>query len=242
MLLIAFFALSNVATLFAQTPINLQAAIDSAKQNNQQIQYEKLNTLYYKEKIKTAIDIPKTALSFDYGQINSVYLDNKISISQSLKFPTVYAQQKNIAKAEWENSLTNVAVKEKDIANQVGVIYTELAYLLAKENTLKELEEIYTTFNENAQQRFKYGETNVIEKKAAASARLTIKLQLNDINLQKKNYQELFKLFLNAEKEYIPSEKKIVFSDLAQDTSKISAQPYLKSIEQQQKIIAEKIE
>ena len=82
----------------AQTRITLQGAIDMALKNNLQIKGEKQKLDYQQKIIKTAFNIPLTTILAEYGQINSIYADNRFGVSQSFNFPTVYKKQKNLKK------------------------------------------------------------------------------------------------------------------------------------------------
>ncbi|HEY0262798.1 MAG TPA: efflux RND transporter permease subunit, partial [Chitinophagales bacterium] len=92
MLSICLLLIANCS--FSQTPISLQEATDIALKNNLQVKNGKLNAEYQKKLKGTAINIPQTMISAQYGQYNSIYSDNGFNISQSLNFPTVYAKQK----------------------------------------------------------------------------------------------------------------------------------------------------
>src|SRR6185312_7111233 len=67
----------------AQTPITLQAALDTALKNNLTVRNEKLKAEYQQKLIKTAAPIPQANVTGEYGQINSSYSDNRFGISQS---------------------------------------------------------------------------------------------------------------------------------------------------------------
>lgn len=73
-----------------------------------------LNAVYQKKLIGTSYDIDNTTLNAQIGQYNSSFTDNAFSISQSFKFPTVYAKQKLVQKGIYEES-ADVALKEAQI-------------------------------------------------------------------------------------------------------------------------------
>lgn len=61
----------------SQTPIGLQAAIDTALHNNLVIKNEQLKTEYLKKNSGCCREmIPKMNVSGEFGQINSYYSDN----------------------------------------------------------------------------------------------------------------------------------------------------------------------
>ena len=73
----------------AQQALKLEAAIDTAINNNLIIKSEKLNVAYYKQLKKTAWNPDQTNITGEFGQINSIYNDTKFGLNQSFKFPTL---------------------------------------------------------------------------------------------------------------------------------------------------------
>lgn len=73
--------------------ITLQQAIDEALKNNAGIKAANYEVTYTQALRKTATDIGKTNVSLLYGQYNSIKVDNNITVSQSIPFPTVFMSQ-----------------------------------------------------------------------------------------------------------------------------------------------------
>jgi len=116
----------------AQTKITLQAAIDTALKNNLTIQNQELKTRYQQAIIKTSAFIPQTNIAFEYGQINSAYNDNRLSLSQSLNFPTVYSNQKKVYEAEWQYALLNKTLQQQDIKKSSNTNFLCIPYTKRK--------------------------------------------------------------------------------------------------------------
>jgi cobalt-zinc-cadmium resistance protein CzcA len=146
--------LVNCQFFNAQTPINLQSAIDTALKNNLTIKNEKLRSQYQQKLIKTSASIPQTNVSGEYGQINSYYTDNRIGISQSFNFPTVYSNQKKLLTEEWKTSVLNISLKEADTKKMVRQVFYTYLYLKEKEDLLLKNDSIYAKFLERANLRF----------------------------------------------------------------------------------------
>ncbi len=51
-----------------------------------------------------AVDIPKTSIDGEYGQMNSYTNDNSITVSQSFEFPSVYVNKYKLADATIKGS------------------------------------------------------------------------------------------------------------------------------------------
>lgn len=219
--------------LNAQTRISLDEAIDIAVQNNRNLKNEKLRSDYAKALIKTFnADIPHTAISMDYGQINSAYSDMKFGISQSIAFPTVYKKQKNLYTEEWKKSQLNVSLKEFELKKAVSQTYFQWVYWKEKEELLNETLQLYSNFLEKATLRLKAGENNVLEKATATNQKSTIDIQLKLVQQEIKTSQLQFQWLLNTDKEYFPEES-IKISPKALE---ISSHPLVQLLRQQKTI------
>lgn len=227
---------SSTQPVSAQTIITLNAAIDTALKNNLNLCSEKLNTEFL-EKIKnTAWDIPKTDVEFEYGQLNSIYTDNRFSVSQSIKFPTVYSNQKTVLNQEWKGGLINLKLKEKELKTEVVKVFYELLYLQQKQKLLLRTDSIFSEFLHHTNLRFTKGEANILEKTTAETQRGQINQQLLQLHQDLEIVKLKFKLLLNTTTVFIPDERDLkITSPVISDTS-IVANTYdlqlLKQLEQ----------
>ena len=224
--------------LKAQTPINLQTAINTALENNRNLKNEKLKSEYSKALIKSANDIPQTGVTFDYGQINSAYNDMKFGVSQNIAFPTVYKKQKNVYTEEWKKSLLNVALKEYELKKAVTLTFYNILYWKEKEKLLNEILKLYTDFSDKANLRLKAGESNILEKTTASSQKSAIEIQLKQLQQELAVLKIQFQWLLNTETDFIPEDSKSFANSL---NEKLADHPLLKIWEQQKNISAEQI-
>ena len=121
--------LVNIRSVSAQTPISLQAAIDTALKNNRQLKNERLKAIYQQTLIRSGAALPQATLSADIGQINSVYTDTRFSLTQLFNFPTVYSRQKDLLREEWKTAVLNAALKEAELKKHVSQVYAGLVFL-----------------------------------------------------------------------------------------------------------------
>jgi len=233
-LLLIFFIHENTN---AQTPINLQSAIDIASKNNLTVKNEKLNAEYQKKLIATSVDIPQTNITAEYGQINSFYNDSKIGIAQSISFPTVYAKQKSLQNEILKISVLNIAVKEAELIKEVSEVFYGLIYLGEKKNILLKNDSMYASFLEKANLRFAKGETNILEKTTAETQRGQIAIQLNQLRNDIDILQLHFQLLLNTTTIFVPSadNPKLLFNATF-DSLAVSNHPQIKVLLQQKNI------
>lgn len=233
------FMLFSGIKMKAQTIISLDEAVQTALQNNRNLKNEKLRSDYAKALIKTSnADIPQTAVTADYGQINSAYNDMKFGISQSIAFPTVYQKQKNLHSEEWKKSQLNVSLKEFELKKAVSQSYFQMVYWKDKEKLLNETLQLYTQFLDKARLRLKAGESNILEKTTASNQKSAIEIQLKQVQQEIKTLQLQFSWLLNSETEYLPLENSRPVLLLQENAS----HPLLHVLEQQKTVAGKQTE
>ncbi len=235
-LILALFLCSTNSKTQAQTLVTLQGAIDMALKNNLQIKGEKQKLDYQQKIIKTAFNIPLTTILAEYGQINSIYADNRFGISQSFNFPTVYKKQKNLLTEHWKVALLDLTLKEAELKKAVSQTFYELIYLKEKETLLLKSDSIYSEFLKKSELRLKNGESNILEKITAESQRGNIALQLKQLMIEKETINLQFQLLLNTEFKVAPNESAFkITTPITADSNLITNHPILKIVDQQQK-------
>lgn len=221
----------------AQTPVNLQTAIETALKNNSTLKSERLKADYQQKLIKSATNLPTMNVLADYGQINSFYTDNRFGISQSFNFPTIYSRQKKLYSEEWKTATLNVAMKEAELKKAVTQTFYSLVYLNEKEKLLQKSDTIFSEFLKKSDLRFKKGESNILEKTTAETQRGNIKLQLIQLQQEKEVMKSQFQLLLNSETDYAPKVDNLkLVLDKTTDSTLVAQHPNLKVLEEQKKV------
>ena len=98
-----------------------------------QIKNEQLKATYKEKLIKTSANIPQAQLQVEAGQMNSIYADTKIGLTQTFNFPTVYKKQKLLMQEEWKASKISIDSKAADIKQTVTELYYSILYYRQKE-------------------------------------------------------------------------------------------------------------
>lgn len=203
--LLLIFACSGILKVNGQEQISLQSAIDTALKNNLSVKNEKLKAEYQQKLISTSANLPQANLSTEFGQLNSIYNDNRFGLSQSFSFPTVYSNQKKVLNEEWKASVLSISLKEAEIRKRVSQIYYNIIILKEKERLLLQADSIYSEFVVKANLRFKTGETNILEKATAQSQRGGIFLQLKSLQEEIQLAKLQLALVLNATNQFEPN-------------------------------------
>ncbi|MFN3378234.1 MAG: CusA/CzcA family heavy metal efflux RND transporter, partial [Runella zeae] len=225
----------------AQTPISLQAAIDTALKNNLSVKNEKLLAVYQQTLLKTAKNLPQANASLEIGQINSAYVDSKIGIGQGFSFPKVYTAQKNLLNEEWKRSLLAVNVREMLLKKQVTQVFYSLVYLQQKRELLQFADTLYTDFFKRAELRLSKGESNVLEKATAETQLGQIKTQLNQLLQDTEVMQLQFQLLLNTPAIFSPSTSNFKLAKTVAEPP-LNEHPLMQLLKQQQAIAAASVE
>ena len=226
----------------AQTPVELQAAIDTALKNNLSLKSDQLNAEYLQKTKATAWSLPQTNAIIDYGQVNSAYNDNKFGIAQSMKFPTVYSRQKSVYDEEWKSGLLNVAVRQNELKKQVTLVYYQLLYLQQKKKLLRHTDSLFTDFLKMSRLRLKAGEANILEETTAETQQGQVAVQLQELNEDFKTLQLRLKWLLNSNTDFVPADISFKMSlPLIDDTTTLSQHPYILQLQQQQQVSSAKL-
>ncbi len=240
---LVFFCLAFVLRAGAQSPISLQASIDSALKNNLMLKNEQLKTAYQQLLIKTATAIPQTTAGIEYGQINSFYSDTRFGLAQSINFPTVYSKQKTVLTETWKSSLAQIALKEKELIRDVSQVFYTLFYLQEKEILLQQNDSIYTDFLSKSNLSFKTGESNLLENITAETQRGQIRNQLSEVKADITIIQIQFQYLLNSTTTFKAQEPSFKMNDvLLNDSSFLLKHPSILLLQQQNKLASKSTE
>lgn len=220
---------------WAQTPISLQSAVDTALKNNLSLKSEQLFVEYLQKLKSTSYNLPQTTASFDYGQINSALNDNRFTIQQVMKFPSVYSKQRTLYNEQWKAGMLNMAIQQNELKKQVTEAYFELVYLQQKQRLLLHTDSLFEAFLHNAALRFNKGESNILEKTTAETQRGQISIQLaalqNDLGI----WRLRFKLLLNTSTDLVISDSLLkMTAPIISDSAFLNGNPVLKQLQQQQ--------
>jgi outer membrane protein TolC len=231
---------------FSQTPISLEKAIDKAFKNNLNLKSGALK-INYQEKMKnSAVVIDPLNISAEIGQMNSFYVDNKFSVSQTIRLPKFYNAQKTLLLEEWKNSLLNLDLQKWQLKREISLIYNELNYLDGKKKLLKKADSIFTQYFQRADLRLKKGESNLLEKATAENLRSQAEMQLKSLEKDREISIQKLSFLINEGTLYQNENAKYGILNLENLNTEYAGNPLvLKQLEQEKniqnaKLLAEK--
>ncbi len=212
----------------AQQFIQLNSALDSAIRNNLGIKNSQLMIEYQRALLKSGYEMPKSVINSEFGQINSIYFDNKFTINQSFLFPSIYKNNRNVNTSKLEIEKLNLNQKDKELKQHVTIKFYEIIQLQLLENLLNYSDSIYKEVYSKAKIRYDLGENNLVELKNTENQRELISMQLLQLRNQLSLALMEFQLMINSNSIYVPKIENPKFQYLNQDSSKVLEHPKIK--------------
>ncbi len=192
-MLVLFLAFTG--SINAQEISSAEQLIELAIKNNAELQSYALKKNRNKLLIKTAFDIDKTIVEYEYDPTNISENTGKIYrnlvVSQDFDFPSVYFSRKKMRKEGVSIADAEYQLKLMQLKYEIIRTYDNLSLMEAKKKNYYYIDSLYARFEKAAQRKFEIGESNALEM-------LLAKAQHKKISL---NYKAI-------EKEI---EKKIIF-------------------------------
>ena len=231
---------------FSQTPISLEIAIDKAFKNNLNIKSGTLRIDYQNKMQKSAVIIDPLNISAEIGQMNSFYVDNKFSVSQTIRLPKFYNAQKTVLMEEYKNSFLHLDLQKWQLKKEISLVYNELNYFIEKKKLLKKADSIFTQYFNRADLRLKKGESNLLEKATAENLRSQAEMQLKSLEKDREISIQKLSFLINDGTFYQNENSKYGILNLENLNAEYAGNPLiLKQLEQEKniqnaKLLAEK--
>lgn len=176
-------------------PRSLNRCIRLALVNNPRVQRSNLEIGQNKALQQTAFDPAKTNFSLTQDPTSGGNIDNSLAVIQSFSFPTVYAAQSKVLKAQTNVSERSAALTQNELIRDVKLAYYQLIFSRNKANQLQRQDSLYQRFSERAALRYKTGETSYLEQLSAINASKEIQLSrqqaLADVAIAKAELAQL---------------------------------------------------
>jgi cobalt-zinc-cadmium resistance protein CzcA len=234
-------ALTSPAVLSAQETrkLSLDEALQMATKQNGTLNISRLREQYYAALKRSAVDIPRTQLSAEWGNINSAAFDNRFTISQTLSLPSVYSRQRDLFSAEANSTRAGSVLQTAEIARLVKLAYLQLQVLREKQLLLEQMDSVYTRFSEMARLRFEKGESNLLEKTTLENQAQQMALQLRQTVVDRKNASIQLSLLLNSEELLDAGDRLALFHPGSlPDSGDLERHPLVRQARQQEAIAA----
>ena len=186
-------------TIFAQAQeVNsLEQAINIGLKQNVEIKIADNKIILQTENKKTAFTLPKTQLSFQYGQYNSFYNDLGFSIEQSFHFPTYYKNSKRLAETKIYEARQQKGFVQTQLKLLIKNAWNELSYNHNLLRFYQKQDSLYSGFLKAAELRYQTGEANYLEKITAETKLKEVQNKITQIQADINKNTELLRMLLN---------------------------------------------
>jgi cobalt-zinc-cadmium resistance protein CzcA len=229
-----FPCISNAQTDSIQK-MSVEQVTEIALKNNNKLKTANYEIDYSKAVKPTAFDIGKTNAVLIYGQYNSINIDNNITVTQNISFPTVFSNQYKLNDALVKSSELKLQVAQNELIYEVKMAYFGLLYLQSERKLLTLQDSIYSNFFKAAELRLKTGESNLLEKTTAETQLMEAKntLMQNQANLE--IYQLVLKNLINSKTVVETAENDLRKEPLtlSTDSASLEKNPQLAYLKQQ---------
>ena len=227
---------------FSQTPISLETAYEKALNNNLNVKSGQLR-IDYQDKIKNSYAVMDPLnISGEIGQMNSAYVDNGISVNQTLRLPSFYKSQKQVLLEEWKNAALTLDVQKWQLKLEIALIYNSLNYYDEKQKLLKQAQDIYSEYYKKSELRLKAGESNILEKTTAENYRSQAEIQTQSLLKDRDVALYQFNYLINDGEIYTNQKEDFYNMNLIFDENYTGNSLVLKQLEQQKNIENAKLE
>lgn len=166
-----------------QTPerVSAEQAINIALKNNLSVTGSQLERDAAAKRRGTALDLPKTIITADYGQMNTIHRDTRFGISQSFSLPGVYRHQRQALESDYRGAEAGYELTEQSVRTAVRRRFFAYNTLVARRAVLRRTDSLYAAFAEKSDLRFKHGAANTLENTAAVTRRQQLAMQLRQL-------------------------------------------------------------
>lgn len=196
--------LLSSSVLLGQLPVSLEKAVLIALQNNAKLRTQIQFVAYQNALTKTTYAIAPTDFNVELGQINSVFFDLGLGVSQT--FSTIQAYKRRgaalLQKAKVAESYLKMT--EAEIRQQLDEIFAEYSYLVSKETLLSNQNQLYANFVEKSLLRWQKGESDILEKSTAEQQKIQLTQQIAIIKQMKEVLSIHLSWLLNDGEIYVP--------------------------------------
>lgn len=223
------------------SPMTMEQAVQSALSANQGVRSSSLQIGQQQALRGSATDLGKTSFDLQYGQFNSIKKDNSINISQSIPYPGLFRNQRNLFDAQIKGAELGLAVTKSELGYMVKNAYTQLAYFIALQDLYRSQDSVYSNFLKAASLRYEAGETNLLEKTTAETQYNELRNQMSKNGSDILAYRAELRRLLNTSTDIELSRQpfiQVAWSEAALDSA-IAANPAL-ALQKQQIEIADR--
>jgi cobalt-zinc-cadmium resistance protein CzcA len=149
------------------SPLSISQALTAGLAQSPLIQAASLQAQQQAALSRTAYDVPRLTIDYQYGQIQGPLNDQTFNILQQSAFPTVYAAQRQVLQTTAEGANIRTRAQRRELVRSIRSGYYGLLVSYRLLALLRRQDSLYQRAARAAAIRYKVGETNRLEQVSA---------------------------------------------------------------------------
>ncbi|MDQ2769441.1 MAG: CusA/CzcA family heavy metal efflux RND transporter [Bacteroidota bacterium] len=171
LLLMAFTALlshpARAQKAPTDAPLSIAQALSTGLAQSPLVQAATLQAQQQQALARTAYDLPRLVLDYQYGQISGPLNDHSFNVLQQSAFPTVYGAQRQVLQTTAEAGAIRARAQRRELTRSIRSAYYNLLVSYRLTALLRRQDSLYQRAARAARIRYQVGETNRLEQVSA---------------------------------------------------------------------------
>lgn len=219
----------------AQTKMEVSDLLNKAFIQNASIKLDELKSDYYSKLMHTVAPAPSTLLGLAYGEINSAYKDNALSITQNINNPKYVKSYKDLLNQQAKTSILSVDLRKAEITKYVYHAFYNMVDGNEKLKLLKSVDSSLAQIEAFQKLRLQAGEATKMHLFSATTERLKIQLHQREVEKNIGHAEVLLNGFINEQLKILPIYiNPILTINEVLDPSTLTNHPTLRILSQKQ--------
>lgn len=178
---------------------SMSEAVEIALKNNPSLHAQRLRQEQAQALRGTATELPRLALTSEYGQTSSLENDLVFGAEQSIPFPTLFSARKRQLSSQARLAEIDTKLKARTLTEEVCLTYQTILYLEARLRLAERLNSLYKDLSERSQLRRKVGEDSGLSYQHSEAKRLSQSIAVDDLKMQHHNKVSRLALLLGVD-------------------------------------------
>ncbi|MFV0531155.1 MAG: CusA/CzcA family heavy metal efflux RND transporter [Flavobacteriales bacterium] len=197
---VALFLFGITASLNAQQITSSQEAVDYAVGHNLEIKSTEKMKSQQELKSKQNFRLGNTVFGVEYGKYNSASeRDLAFSVSQSFPFPTVFAKNKALNKAQLEGSKLWIDATKRTLEKDIKHLWQKGIYLQSRKELLIHQDSLIQELARGTNVQYETGDVNYLTKVNAESYSADYKKQLKQLDKEIETIEYQLRFYIGSQ-------------------------------------------
>ena len=174
---------------------SLEQALQAGLGQNLSLQTVALQTAQQRALVRTGLELPRTIVDLQYGQISGPLTDHTFNVIQQAAFPGVYAAQRRLLESQSLNGAQQMRLARRNLSQAIRGNYYQILVSYHRVALLRRQDSLYRRAARAARIRYQVGETNRLAQVAAEARARELENRLltvrSDLDVQRQQLGQL---------------------------------------------------